>query len=303
MDHVTVCICAYKRSELLKKAIDTLVSLDEDARFSFNIMVVDNDVAESARSVVERASIEVEYIVEPVQSFSRARNAAIDHARGRYIAFLDDDEYPETDWLSHLYSAITEHEAAAALGVVQPYYDAPPPKWLENPRVNPYWHLRPKTGTMLRVGNTGNSILDVSFLKEYDIRFNEEFGASGGEDAEFFSRVTGAGGLIVSCREAVVHEYVSPARARSGYILRRKTLEGATAAVRHQLMRMDTGSRARWIMKSLIGLAVFPLFAIMYSVISTAVSMRYAMSAAYFAGYVGEHIVPGRFRNRGSLGD
>lgn len=303
MDHITICICTYKRPKLLTCALEAIVKLETDARFTYDTLVIDNDREESARLVVEAASVHARYTVAPEQSFAKARNVALDNSRGTHIAFLDDDEYPEPDWLVRLYSTYAEHGAAAVLGVVKPYYDAAPPAWLEDPGVNPYYHERPLTGAELEVGNTGNSLLDRAEIDRLGLRFSNIFGASGGEDAEFFCRLLEGGGRIVSCREAVVHEYVSEVRTRPSYILRRKMLEGAGAAVRYRVLRKGTAYRVRWFAKALAGFILCPLIAITALPIRRARAYRSAMTWAYFGGYLVEHILPGRVRDRSSLGD
>ena len=74
--------------------------------FTYSVLVVDNHSAESAKGVVGSfASIgghAVNYFVEPEQNIACARNKALANASGQFIAFIDDDEYPENDWLFQL---------------------------------------------------------------------------------------------------------------------------------------------------------------------------------------------------------
>lgn len=63
---------------MLRRLLEKLVEQDTNGLFSFSVVVVDNDRAESAREVVEAFVGTVQfglcYFVEPRQSFALARN-------------------------------------------------------------------------------------------------------------------------------------------------------------------------------------------------------------------------------------
>lgn len=96
--HITVCICTYKRVQLLENLLFALEVQRTDGLFSFSAVVVDNDGTESAGNMVGRAGKEVkyriEYYVEPRQNIALARNRAVLNAEGDFIAMIDDDESP-----------------------------------------------------------------------------------------------------------------------------------------------------------------------------------------------------------------
>ena len=101
--HISVCICTYKRPVLLKRLLDRLEQQRTDNQFVYSIIVADNDDHLSARSVVAefaaKSQINVTYCSEPRQNIALARNKALEHSKGNFIAFIDDDEFPEADWL------------------------------------------------------------------------------------------------------------------------------------------------------------------------------------------------------------
>jgi len=105
--HICVCICTYKRPNLLKRLLKALDLQRTDGLFSYSIVVVDNDECKSAQPVVvsfqQETKLEVKYFVEPEQNIALARNKAVENARGDFIAFIDDDEFPDAAWLLELY--------------------------------------------------------------------------------------------------------------------------------------------------------------------------------------------------------
>jgi len=107
--HISVCICSYRRPHLLKRLLETLGPQDTGGSFTYSIVVVDNDHRRTAEAVVRdfaaASPIPVTYCVEPRQNIARARNRAVENADGDFVAFIDDDEFPTTQWLLNLYEA------------------------------------------------------------------------------------------------------------------------------------------------------------------------------------------------------
>jgi len=81
--HITVCVCSYKRPEMLRKLLGELRGLETRNRFTFSIVISDNDPDESGRSVVEEFSsnypVRIEYM--PVSSPERSARSIV--SRGR----------------------------------------------------------------------------------------------------------------------------------------------------------------------------------------------------------------------------
>src|SRR5215467_5083828 len=134
LPHISVCICTFQRPEYLCRALTRLGSQETCNLFTYSVVVVDNDAEASARSVVsDFTSIgghPVTFVVEPQKNIACARNAAVLHAYGDYIAFVDDDEYPAQDWLLKLFQTFKDADVDGVLGPVRPYFDSPPPAWV-----------------------------------------------------------------------------------------------------------------------------------------------------------------------------
>ena len=78
LDHVTVCVCTYKRQEGLGRLLEAIGKQQTGGRFTYSVVVVDNDRAESARAAVQSFAAAskqpVNYFCEPRQNISLARN-------------------------------------------------------------------------------------------------------------------------------------------------------------------------------------------------------------------------------------
>jgi succinoglycan biosynthesis protein ExoM len=164
--HISICVCTYKRPNLLSRLVETLLDQVTDCSFDYSIVVVDNDWAESARDCVAeiaRASdIRIDYDMEPEQNIALARNRAVRNARGELIAFIDDDEFPALDWLLKLYQALKKYRADGVLGPVIAHFDEEPPRWVRRGKFFDREVI--ETGRVLdwRSTRTGNVLLKRS---------------------------------------------------------------------------------------------------------------------------------------------
>jgi glycosyltransferase involved in cell wall biosynthesis len=240
-----VCVCTYKRPEQIERLLARLATQETENLFDYSVVVVDNDLTESGRGVVEafarEASIHVSYHVQPEQNISLARNVAIDRSTGDFIALIDDDEFPGPSWLLRLYHALHEYEADIVLGPVRPFFESEPPRWIVKGKICE----RPSFPTGTRIGNpkytrTGNVLLRREILSQELGPFNPDFGRTGGEDVDFFKRMLGKGRVIAWCDEAAVHESVPEVRLKRSYFLKRALLRGVVNSENASLLSFDS---------------------------------------------------------------
>jgi len=230
--HVTVCIITYRRVVGLSRLLRSLAIQVTEGRFSFSVVVIDNDSSGEAKEIVDRftseSGIQSRFQVSPVNSIPVARNLAVDLAEGDYIAIVDDDEFVPSRWLLHLLEATESFEVQGALGPVHPYFEKQPPRWIERGNFCERPVLR--TGTRLRWQETrsGNVLVARRLFVEDGIRFDEGY-STGGSDKDFFRRAMAKGYSFVAVEEAPVYEIVSNDRCTESYWLRRALVNGYNA--------------------------------------------------------------------------
>jgi succinoglycan biosynthesis protein ExoM len=245
MDHISVCICTYKRPDLLRHLLAGLKDQVMEGAFSFSAVVVDNDVDRSGRAAFlalpEEQTIPVTYQVEPERNISLARNRSIENARGNLIAFIDDDEYPEQDWLLNHYRALRASRADGVLGPVRPLYGQQTPAWLKKSKLLERRGFL--TGTIMtdyRDTRTGNVLFQKSVFTDRADWFDPKFGKSGGGDAVFFKRMMEKGRTFIWCDEAVVSEAVPLERQKRSYYLKRAMTRGLVEAQQSRFWSSNT---------------------------------------------------------------
>ncbi len=232
--HISVCVCTYKRPQLLLRLLTELNRQETGGLFTYSIVVVDNDGAKSAEAVVAEirliSKVPVKYCVEPRQNIALARNKVVENAEGEFVAFIDDDEFPVPQWLLTLFTTCNRYNVDGVLGPVKRHFDEVPPAWIQKSRfydrrVNPtgmrvHWHE----------ARTGNVLLKRQMLFGEAAPFRPEFRA--GEDQDFFRRKIEEGRVFIWSAEAEAFEVVPPARWKRTYLVRKALLRGATAGLR-----------------------------------------------------------------------
>ncbi|HFC53575.1 MAG TPA: glycosyltransferase [Gammaproteobacteria bacterium] len=259
---VDVCVATYRRPRLLKKLLLSLLAQELDDAVSYRIVVVDNDASASARQVVMDVSaiaeVEVIYDVEPEQNISLARNRAISLAKGDMIAFIDDDEYAEPDWLQKLLDAVENWQADAVFGPVITVYPPNTPGWIK--RGGFFERARWSSGTIRPHGGTGNVLITKSAMSGMKWYFDPEYGLSGGGDTDFFSRMHNRGAKLIWCDNAVVYEEVPASRMTLRWMMLR-AFRGGQSHSRVYLRHMGAKKKLIWVLKKTGFLAVLVAFA------------------------------------------
>jgi succinoglycan biosynthesis protein ExoM len=253
--HISVCICTYKRSHLLKRLLEELRRQETGGRFTFSIVVADNDCLQSGKEAVcafaQGGDIETTYCVEPEQNIALARNRALERARGDFVAFIDDDEFPVRDWLSTLLKACAETGVDGVLGPVESRFEQEPPAWVRKAGI--FDRPRHETGHVIAwdEARTGNVMLNRRALEGIGAAFRREFG-SGSEDQDFFRRLDEAGRRFIWCKEAVVYETVPAIRWKRSFMLR-KALQRGRNSFKYRPCRV------RGVVKAFVAVALYGL--------------------------------------------
>lgn len=292
---IAVCAITRQRREGLARLIESLGGMDVSAiNETVRVVIVDNDPAGSAEAVVEglraRTPLEIVYLREEREGIPFARNAAVAHAVGsgaRLIAFVDDDELVERDWLEKLVGQIESSGADAVAGPVITEYEDATPAWVRRSGLFDY----PRRASGARIGHcfTNNVLVRCAALESMRDRhggwFDERMEMTGGSDAHLFRRFTRAGFSIVWCDEAVVRETLPVSRANMGWILRRGYRIGASGAFIERDLRGAMGM-ARNLIVGAVRMAQGAVLGVLSAPFGRAVMVRQLRMGWYGAGLI-----------------
>ncbi|MFI3155883.1 MAG: WecB/TagA/CpsF family glycosyltransferase [Methylococcaceae bacterium] len=276
---VTVCLCTYQRRSLT----ETLASLARQRLpdgLSMDIVVADNDPAESGRAVVDafvqEKQLAITYVLAKQPGVVAARNCSVANAVGGWLAFIDDDEEADADWLKTLLECAYAYQASVVIGAVHTRYPAEAPAWIVEGNFSGR-QLAP-TGTRLDTGITGNALVHRNALPDPKAPFNPAFNMAGGEDTELFSRIAASGHRIVACREAQVFETVEPQRLCTRFLLRKALRVGETYA-RIFISPKPALSKSFALIRAGIQTVAAASFALLLLPLGRVVYMRYVIKA------------------------
>ena len=167
---VCLCIPTFRRPQGLRKLLAHVAQLSYGG--SFRIIVVENDAqGQAGAKIVEELARDYPFpltcVVEPKRGHTFACNCAftaacLDATPSTYIAMLDDDEYPEPNWLAELVGVALKYGAELVGGPVFPVFDAPE-HWLVKTGV--YAPTRFATGRVPMIYGSGNMMICRSTLK------------------------------------------------------------------------------------------------------------------------------------------
>ncbi len=220
-DGVSCIVPTFRRPEGLKLALESLTRQNADG-LAMEIIVADNDPAGSAREFVtdfaKSAPVPVHYIHVPEPGVSNARNAALARARGRYLAFLDDDQEAGEGWLETLLDITDRY--GAALAFVPTIARIPGQSKYDSYLKDFFSRMGPDLdqGVIPEYYGCGNSLLDTHRCTLPCPPFNTAMNETGGEDDVLFSQLQSQGICIAWSKQACAYEDIRPHRATPDYI-------------------------------------------------------------------------------------
>jgi len=130
----TLAIPTYNGASRLPELLERLQNQLHTEHFSWEIIVVDNNSTDNTAKVVQnyQASWQhpypLKYCFEPKQGAAHARHTAVKQAQGKYIGFLDDDNYPTSNWVAAAYEFGEQHpNTGAYASQIHPNWEVQPP--------------------------------------------------------------------------------------------------------------------------------------------------------------------------------
>jgi hypothetical protein len=118
----SIVICSRTHADNLERCLHSLLDLEYP---HYEIIVVENAPKnEATRQVAERlkaAGAPLHYVLEPSASLSLARNTALNHVKGKFVAFLGDHDVADKYWLLELAQGFERDQKVTAVsGIVVP---------------------------------------------------------------------------------------------------------------------------------------------------------------------------------------
>lgn len=230
--YVVVACCTYKRPKELERLLNNLLGLNYPDGIKTDILIVDNDIEQSAKQVCEKFSdqLNIKYTNEEKKGFANVRNKALEESinlGATHIAFIDDDEIADENWLvNHIDFYNRFEEIYISSGPTIKLFSGDCPEYIRHNKLFSTSKSK-KSGDLKSTCASGNVFFPLDIIG--DLRFNEDFNTSGSEDTEFFFKLNSLGYKIGWNNEAVNYEIVNKNRMNIRWILKRAYQNGYSA--------------------------------------------------------------------------
>ena len=298
VDHrIAICVCTHNRSQGLMRL---LVSLQDIELSGYNpqaveLIVVDNSPNPETEAICRRAAprlpINLLYITEHRSGITYARNRGVEVALERgadFVAFIDDDDQPQADWLIQLLDrqAVTGADLVFGTWVL----DAMMPQWARESGIfrSPVKAKHENKGGRYGLpgcASTCNALVGRGILERIETIgpvFNHAFRFSGGEDKDFFIRAHDLGARLASADMSVIHRNHEPDRYTARGLLKRGFKNGCSQV--SMARYHGSGSRVIKLLGTALSKLAMSLFLLPFSVLSKGLLMHNLYRAAKALG-------------------
>lgn len=260
---IWIAIPTFRRPAELRHLLETLETVVQ--RQDVMLLVADNDgEAQQGAAVVEALRREeyplpITLLPVPEPGLCAVRNAickaALTDPAMRFIAMIDDDEWPQPGWLDALLACQARVGADVVAGPVDFQFVGTPPRWARETLVFRSEQRAWGATEMLWASNNllvSRRALDMLDEPWFDPRFNR----SGGEDLDFLARLREAGARFGWAPEARVSEWVPAERARLSWVLKRMWRIGFTETLARRKRRPGLAGQVALLARTLGVLAM-----------------------------------------------
>ncbi|GAC24893.1 hypothetical protein GMES_2598 [Paraglaciecola mesophila KMM 241] len=204
MTFLTVAICTYNRKWFLQQCLSEL--LPQILNFQdVRILIIDNNSTDETAELIKALQVKhsyLDYVFCPDQGLSYARNCALEQCNSAWLSFLDDDAYPNDDWLEQNLELIKSAKYDAFGGVYLPWFKDGKSSWFKECYETNFFRM-PKEETRLAPGDPYFSGGNCSF-KVYPIRASGGFPLTLGMNG----KVMGYGEEVAAQRSMAINGYV-----------------------------------------------------------------------------------------------
>lgn len=113
-DLISVIVPIYNKEKYLKACLDSIL---KQSYQNIEIIAINDGSTDSSGEICRKYQDKrIQYIETPNQGAACARNLGIDLAKGRYISFIDADDYIAPTYYQDLHCLLTQYHAQIAVG-------------------------------------------------------------------------------------------------------------------------------------------------------------------------------------------
>lgn len=208
MDLISVIIPVYNVEKYLNKCIDSVIKQDYK---NIEILIVNDGSTDNSKEIgtyYEKKDERIKLINIENSGVSNARNIGIRSANGKYITFIDSDDYVEKDYVSELYKMCTKNKADISICGIQSYAPKYEKIFKKNKTINKLLTTEEAIVAMLDerlyYANVCAKMYKISILKNVEFDVNLKIG----EDLKFNIQVFERANKVFVNTEKLLYNYL-----------------------------------------------------------------------------------------------
>lgn len=227
---LSIIISTYNNAASLLRTLDSVAKQDYDKKEWECVIVNNNSTDDTAARVAafikEHSDLNIRLVEESQQGLSFARNRGIAESKGRFVAFIDDDETINEGFVSAYIDVFHNHGAFVAAGALKVCYDSKRPKWMshytEKMIANPF-DLGNSVVTITKsvTPTGGNMAFNRDVFNLYG-NFDTDLGRKGGElfggeENDIFARIRDLGERVFYVPQAIAYHHIADRKLTPEY--------------------------------------------------------------------------------------
>lgn len=215
MRDVIICIPTFRRRQSLQRLLAAIAALETCADIA--VLVADNDAEthagfDLANALAPAFRFPLRAVIAPRRGIAHVRNTLIEEALkddARFVAMIDDDEWPDTNWIDGFLHVAGQTGAGVLQGSILFSHSAQA-------------DIIRASGPADMLQGAGNLLIARTVLEAMPRPwFDPAFALGGGEDHDFFVRLKAEGVRLAWADEARCFGEVPESRARLSWMLAR----------------------------------------------------------------------------------
>lgn len=196
--NISIIVLNHNNKNVIDKCIDSLIN--HNHRYNYEIIVVDNQSTDGSYENIKKTYSKIKLLRNTKNGCSSGRNIGAELAKGKYLVFLDSDQWVKNDfWLDNYIQIYTKYKNIGAIGWTAGWFNR---KGFSYHTVDNFEYRYMPPGGLFRkdIGyiGSGGMMLKKSLFKQIK-GFDINYDPTCYEDTDISLKVRNLGKEIVYC--------------------------------------------------------------------------------------------------------